>query len=348
MLRLFPSGSCLALLLTDYRDERKQVRFQIDPEDSNYRIIEHFCNLLQESVGPAWIRLRIVNGQLHELHDSERADPPVVDAPSIPLSKLLELSTFSTKGRILLAYIIARSVWQYYDSDFMKTKWTTGSIHFVQEHHYEASGEREQKIDPSSPYFTFNILNTDGNEVAECCSEFHVLHQYPRILALGVILVELFCKKPLPDDSDISNNVVRQINSKFIKYRMIAGKDGWPELPLSEEAISLCKTAALNCLEPTGFHTGPRSESKTNQCSMGERRDLLYKRVVYPLEQLCADSGIIAQPVDYVAYSPPTIDVDAPSNASLLEATNIRCVLFSNHESIVVQRLTSIESSPIV
>jgi hypothetical protein len=42
--------------------------------------------------------------------------------PGISLANILELYHLTAKMKLALAYILALSVWQYYDSDWMKTR----------------------------------------------------------------------------------------------------------------------------------------------------------------------------------------------------------------------------------
>jgi hypothetical protein len=256
-----------------------------------------FCTLLREDIGDACLRLKVIDGCLHKVSQVGQADQRTVSAPSISLSRLLELEEISTKGKILLAYILARSVWQYYDSDFMKTNWTTESIQFMREHQYEGNIDKDrEKIDPSTPFLAFTSTEWSLHASIEQYQTGDVLHHFPRILALGIMLADVGRKNPTRV-AHLAISAEAQINKNLAKYQDILKSPTWPSLDVRNPDIKTrFRNAVRTCLDPKVFHvTSPKSRA---QSCVEKRRDIIYRRVVFPLEQLCTELGIIDQPRD--------------------------------------------------
>ncbi|KAF2873107.1 peptidase S8/S53 domain-containing protein [Massariosphaeria phaeospora] len=289
-------------------------------EEEITKVIEagHFCDLLGRSLGNVCIRLRIVDGCLHQLFQADAPDRRVVEAPSISLSQVLQRKNISSKGRILLAYILAKSVWRYYDSDFMRMHWATETIHFMREYRLNPDGDMDQeKIDPSSPFFAFAAPETGQNEYSEHCQSYSVLHRYPRILALGIMLVEICLTKPRQTHGAAYSDA--QLNTDFTTYQEVAKSTNWPGLDVRNEEIrNKYRAAAQSCLDPKLFHVPHQKNSRENDVQI--RRDILYKRVIFPLEQLCAEMGIINQPdmVELLDYALPKTEPQNLLHTTLL------------------------------
>lgn len=311
------------------------------------RVVEigHFCDLLGRSLGTVCIRLKVMNGHLHQFFQPDVADRRVVEAPSISLSQVLELEKISTKGRILLAYILAKSVWRYYDSDFMRTKWTTETIHFMREYRLDPDKDEDQeKIDPLSPFLAFLHIGNDQNELKERCQTFSVLHRYPRILALGIMLVEICRKKPKKAASEL-RSYEDQINTDFTIYNEIARSTNWPSLGVRNEEIrNRYRAVVQSCLDPKRFHIS--ASMTTGQSDVDLRRDILYKNVVFPLEQLCAELEIIDQPevVELLDYHSTGSEIRKFPDATLLAESENRRSVFA-HPYLLIGRLTKPKAS---
>lgn len=113
----------------------------------------------------------------------------------MPLAEWLEQTVhLSNRVKVTLAYTIARSVWQYYNSFWMVEPWTHGNIQILKEKISDVSHARPH------PYFTTKLQHYKG-EILDYCIADDLFHMYPNILALGVVLVEIAAKEPFrPDD----------------------------------------------------------------------------------------------------------------------------------------------------
>lgn len=79
-----------------------------------------FCNLIRLEANSR-ICLTIQDGRLQK-SGFEPLKQMVEYVPGISLANILELYHLTAKMKLALAYILALSVWQYYDSDWMKTR----------------------------------------------------------------------------------------------------------------------------------------------------------------------------------------------------------------------------------
>lgn len=264
-----------------------------------------FCKLLGRRLGSVCIRLKIIDGQLHHLFDAEKADQMVLRTQSVSLSEILKCR-IPSKAKILLAYILAKSVWQYYDSDFMKAPWTTDSVHFMREGK-RGNGSQEE-IDPARPCFAFRPSMSEQFESAEYCDSFSVLHRYPRVLALAALLIDI-CQKTT-DEIKETTSIEERINNDFTRCSDIVESNCWPDLDLkNQDAIQIYRNAVRKCLDPKLFHI-PTSIDGSGNMAIKTRRNALYTYVVLPLTTLCANLGIIdnVNDIGRLTFSEPHVE----------------------------------------
>ncbi|KAI5460318.1 hypothetical protein BGZ63DRAFT_424828 [Mariannaea sp. PMI_226] len=324
----------------------KSVRFgdqQPTKELEKYKIIQlgEFCALLGRPLGSVCVRLKIIDGGLRQLFKADMTDQRVVHAKSVSLSDILARSRISSKAKLFLAYVLAKSVWRYYNSDFMKTPWTTESVHFMREGRRDDA--RSEEINPASPCFAFSTLMSEKLEPPEYCDGYSVLHRYPRVLALGVLLVDICRKCPL-DSLERAPIIEQQLNDDFTRCADIIDDHSWPDLDLrNEDAISTYRDAVRKCLDPKLFHVPELAEKGLDQMGMKKRRDALYTYVVLPLETLCTDLAIIDKidQIGKLSYSEPIAELVSPPGPVLL-TTSYNSLNSSNGW------LKSIMESPLV
>lgn len=177
------------------------------------------------------IRLNVQAGRLHDTEEIDEVDQYIIHQPSIPLAEALKLRQLSTKMRIVLAYILAHSFWQFYNSDWMKTRWTSDFIHFMLEKSLDDEGDTKQpKIKACNPCYSFRFNEFDSN-FTEYCVALRIRHRYPRILALGILLVEIGGEAPLPEvNTGLSQDqsLVLKINNDWATGKRVLKKRRWP------------------------------------------------------------------------------------------------------------------------
>jgi hypothetical protein len=176
---------------------RKRARFAGYEDDAvqefSRKFVKHvglgrICDLLSLKLD-CRLCFAIKDQKLWESDDLMPLERLLEEAPSISLSAVLERYSLTPKMKVALAYILARSVWQFYDSDWMKTKWTSETIEFIRE--CKPSNDCEPEcLYAWKPYFSIKF-SEDDSEFPEYSDADGKIHRYPRVLALGIILVEI-------------------------------------------------------------------------------------------------------------------------------------------------------------
>lgn len=235
------------------------------------------------------IRLNVQAGHLHDTEEIDEVDQYIIHQPSIPLAEALKLRQLSTKMRIVLAYILAHSFWQFYNSDWMNTRWTSDFIHFMLEKSLDDEGDTKQpKIKACNPCYSFRFNEFDSN-FTEYCVALKIRHRYPRILALGILLVEIGGEAPLPEvDTGLSQDqsLVLKINNDWATGKRVLKKRRWPnfDFPFSGPIAQTYKTIVASCFDENIFDT-------VAEQGIESRRTILYERIVFPLNKLLTDMG---------------------------------------------------------
>lgn len=237
-----------------------------------------FCSLI--GLGADWrLCLSIQDREL--LHCFEPLKQIVEHVPGISLAKILSNYHLTARMKLVLAYIIAYSVWQYYDSDWMKTKWTSETIQFMRESN--TSGD-QGKLFTWKPY-----LSVHSNDEDPQCYEYSkvagIVHAYPRIRALGIMLVEIGIGFPLHEDEKQAQPLAARVNSELFKaFSYTKDEKRWKDFDYPDYM-----SAVRHCLEPDTFNQAPYiEESSTREWkeALKQRRNILYDKVVFPLEDL--------------------------------------------------------------
>ena len=255
-------------------------------------VVEDFCNLLDKPFGPVWIRVQLEEGQMRLSDDPEPGE--LMEAcETISLRSVLSFYRLTGKMRLVLAYILAHSTWRYYDSDWMRARWSTDTIHFAKEH---SADRRYTRIYACKPCFSVNIPISE-DDVVEFYDGF-VAHKYPRVLALGILLVDIGRDHPLQDERYSFEELQQRINSDCaIGINTINRDKHWPFLGgLSSAVRTKYKEITQACFDKRLFvgklvedYNSGRAKFKTDQTvdqNVEERRSILQKRIVAPLESL--------------------------------------------------------------
>ena len=234
--------------------------------------------------GRGRIRLRVQNEKLVQLSEPDREldehAKRVAHLPSISLAEMLQSYRMTSKNKILLAYVLARSVWQFYNSDWMKAQWSPDCIHFMWE---QASNTKQRTVDPGYPYLACTIDESPGEDSIEFCSKHSVYHRYPLILALGVLLIRICQNQPLNTPRH-DEALETQVNTDFFYGQDVLEDESWPELDLNVQAKKTYKNVVKACLNHETF-------KQTGESDIPNRREILWKVAVYPLARLAAAMG---------------------------------------------------------
>lgn len=145
--------------------------------------------------GLAYERLELRFEQLNRLF--------LLKASSVSLATVLEKRKLDGDDqlKLLLSYLLAKALWQFYDSDWMMRDWTKHTIHFMRER-LNGSPEPQEIITLiHRPFFAAELRQSPSQPnppqcESSCEKDFtdkfpSTTHLYPKILALGILLLEI-------------------------------------------------------------------------------------------------------------------------------------------------------------
>jgi len=229
--------------------------------------------------------------QDHHLYERPGAEEPldILSGCGIRLSQLLKEGEFSVEHKIRLSYTVARAFWQFYSSDLMKARWTSEDIWFIR---LDESVEGSDEI-PLRAFVSFPFGSHFHEAPGEFYDEDKYLHSYPRILYLGIVLLEIGLGKSLGLERNSGRTPEAHINLARRKARKELEelkKADWDDFMWKDYYAK----AISNCLESANFKdtakrqkAGPQgSKTDTNPYPnppLEERRKALFRNVVTPL-----------------------------------------------------------------
>ncbi|CZR51216.1 uncharacterized protein PAC_01091 [Phialocephala subalpina] len=303
--------------------------------------VGEFCELLAKRLGDVCICLNLLAGELHPLRDGEQIDHHIIPKPSMSLSSALRVRRLSTKMKIVLACILSRSVWQFYHSDWMKTKWTSELIHFMLERCPDDEVDTEQpKLYACNPCFAFQFDDSDHNFM-EYCGADHIGHRYPRVLALGILLVEIGGDIPGAQPTSQAQSLEEMINNDWMRGKVALKKERWPDFDFQSSGtmVRTYKEVVANCFEQKIFNADMPPSHTGDERGIEERRAILYERVVYPLEKLLMDMGWTAAMEDIEPMGSMT-SICQPfkiRNAEYLQPEPLKPIVDLTHREITIK-----------
>ena len=275
-------------------------RSRVVPPDS-------FCNLVKTRLGSR-ICCHVQDSELHQLYDGFPLSQKIDPGPSLSLRRVLETGRLSNRMKLVLAYIVARSFWQYYDSPWMESQWTSDSIHFLRESPADDDAT-EGGLYASRPYFAVEFDGDEANDqTVEYCSAFGVIFRYPRLLALCIILLEIGRGQTLAIEDH--GSVEANLNETWTLSKRLADRsNAWGDFDYPDY-----RKAILGCLDPK-----PSSDESV-ETDVFARKAAIYGAVVQPLHRLLNVLGFtenlhILSPID--ASNGPGQVLDMPTAPSL-------------------------------
>lgn len=210
---------------------------------------------------------------------------------AVPLAALLDepKAKFSDKTKAVLALLLARATAQFYDSNLIGQGFTKENIQFLVEER-----DRIEGVYPNEPMLLlrFNEDDTNKSETMSETTPNGMIHDMPKILALGLLLLELETRTSMEvyrDDPDLCPPGAININTDY----KIAGKLLDPNHPayiLSEMApLSPFRTVLPICIKhgelARKMHENLSGQEKVNVDLSNALRSVIYSEIVLPLEK---------------------------------------------------------------
>lgn len=161
---------------------------------------EGFCERISKR-GQGRLRLSTRDYKLvyHKRVDLSREWLPDVEA--VPLASLFSRSGLYLldKSKAILAMLAAKATWEFYDSDLLAQGLTSETVQFICEKRSGISG-----VFINEPMLLIQYMKEDGTSIGDGKSDSRlampsseIIHEMPRILALGILLLELETRKPM-------------------------------------------------------------------------------------------------------------------------------------------------------
>ncbi|KAK6523821.1 hypothetical protein TWF281_001789 [Arthrobotrys megalospora] len=193
---------------------------------------------------------------------------------SLSLSSVLYKigNKMTTKEKFHLAYVLAKSVWQYYGSDWMRKPWTHSDIQFLEE---QKSTDKSQTA-TYNPYYHPNF-NDEGTNTAEYFSDGILLHRYPNILALAILLIEVIQGRPYDEQNHEPYGFTKIKEHYKYAWNLTVGA--------TLDCNIIYKEVIKKCLDGKIFKEAPFDEDNPKE-GIDMRRDIIYREIVFPLKHL--------------------------------------------------------------
>ncbi|KAL6352963.1 hypothetical protein LRP88_13440 [Fusarium phalaenopsidis] len=174
----------------------------------------------------------------------------------------------SQKMKYLLSYLLAKSVWQFYSTDWMGKEWTNESIHFMFE---RRQGAKNAGIYLNEPFISARFDPDSSSNDAEFRP-----HKFPKVKALGIVLLEIELGTVIEDHYEEECYAPDgELNADADLYAALKLFDDPDRL---EDTFPLLKTVIGDCLRPTKF--------MQHRQSVEELRKVLQEDVVDHLHTL--------------------------------------------------------------
>ncbi|TGJ84207.1 hypothetical protein E0Z10_g4570 [Xylaria hypoxylon] len=244
----------------------------------------------------------------------------LLKASSVSLATVLEKRKLhgDVQLRLLLSYLLAKAVWQFYDSDWMASNWSKDRIHFMRERLNGSSEPQEVITLIHKPYFATELspplASSTCASPSECSTEQDLMqrfpsatHFHPKILALGIMLLEIELGEGIElhrlEESFDDENLIEN-DDHFTAGRIILSPM-WEKRNMYQAVKEMIEI----CLKPDTGKFGIEE---------APARDNLYTYIVAPLGRLFRQAwsrdgdpeSFSADPVSFKATEFPSDDLE--------------------------------------
>lgn len=290
--------------------------------ESDSQEIDSLCGLISGRCG-AVLRLKAIRDRLSNTPALEATRIAMIPGISgTTLGKLMEDFKLQGGMRPVLAYAVAKAVWHYYDSDWMTVGITSNRIFFMEEDHGEGLAHF------CKPYLAVDLWPSH-HSVHDWTPVLNTMHRWPRVLALGIMLIEIATGHSIDIEGPPENWDPGLVNSQLSKLNRIV-KDGES---FQEDCNNPCYRAVVKkCLDPRIFKAVSFNPRKPIE-NRDKRQEVLYNEVVVPLRKFIRGAGwdeafenietTPLKPKTSETFSRPVNDaISRPVAASLIESSS--------------------------
>lgn len=240
-----------------------------------------FCEIVGAKL-ESRICCHVQNSKLYHLHHGSPIIQHAIPGPSKSLEEIMKTHRFSHRMKLVLAYIVARSFWQYYDSPWMNTKWSSDTIHFLPEPRGDDSGIsaiRETVLFAYKPYFVIKFVDKNDGFM-EYCDKHSIIYPYPRVLSLCIILLEIGRGQSLSVEE--TGYIGADLNRKWTLAKQLVNQQKSYDVfdyPRYHKVVASLLNRKL-------FDDCAISDNNAEDVNVSMRKATIYKVAVAPLEKI--------------------------------------------------------------
>jgi hypothetical protein len=250
------------------------------------------------------------------------------------LATVLSKYDLKPKDKVLLAFEVARAYWQYYDSDMMRTRWTSDTIWFMPE---KRTKPRRDQL-PLCAYLSFPFGTPDTSS-QDIFLKDHLTHRCPRIFDVGVLLLEIGLGERFQTGDKphfvAQHNLNHKIATDSLKELEKTTWDGFLNKNIFDQAVKFC-LYSNNFIKVTktprtsrrgvGKPPEPMTAEEKNRGVL-ERRKIFYRNVVQPLAWLAREGfGVQSGQITYVSKKRPDTQ---PESTDSIQQLDEECLFHS-------------------
>ena len=259
-----------------HRKRKRDTSVDIVP-DTDLEPLYDFCKIAmaEKTTLATPIRLDGASSPYQWFYDYPFIVPdfPANQAP-MTVSRALQERLISARSKIHLAFAIANSFWQFYDSDWMRFSWALDDAILLLPQD-DTSGDLNAEA--AVPYLSIRPVLNSGERFSEqeiFCQKTKErrVHQHPFILNLCLALVLLGTRTGIPDGELLGIDATYE----FCIRQVYHNSSEWPVLP--ESFKDEYKRIVAVCL--------PATACREIRSSPEDRRQMLEDDIVRPLYSL--------------------------------------------------------------
>lgn len=206
--------------------------------------VDTFCDVITNR-NRSQLQLTVADGELMLQGPGPLSRDFLLGAASVSLAELISSVKLTQKSKFFLSHTLARAFWQFYGSGWMEREWTKESVHFM----FEQDSSTSKGIFINRPFLSARF---GGDHTVQKTDPGFRSHQFPKILALGILLLEIELgidiedyRKPEVFDRDGNPTV----NADHIAADEVFSTTQWDELDTFVGLTTVIKT----CLYPDNF-----------------------------------------------------------------------------------------------
>jgi hypothetical protein len=244
------------------------------------------CSIISKNLRSR-LRFNVRDTQLYRIHGVEPLQKNMQSVRGTALTSLLGQFRNNAKVPVILAFILAQSLWHYYESEWTAFQWTTDTIQIMSS--LKDGMSEEAELLAYRPYLAVQF--DSGNHLNEEYRQGEFIHPYMKIYNLGILLLEIGIGRKLSPQS--AEDMCGRLNEECQYATKLAQRP--QKRPKDSCQIDTYWLAVKNCLDPKLFDLDAPSVKPDGthdlQKDVRKRRKILYDSVVWPLEELLDVSG---------------------------------------------------------